>query len=341
MSNCICSNLISIIIPAYNICNELGPCLDSILAQTHTNIEVIIVNDGSKDGTASVMEHYATLDSRVKVIHKENGGVTSARLRGVQEATGEWIGFVDGDDYIEPQMYTRLLDNAKKYHADISHCGYRMVFPSRVDYYYNTERITEQDHATALKDLISGDFVEPALWNKLYKRSLFDKLLTDKLMDPTIRNYEDLLMNFYLFRESGKSVFEDFCPYHYMLRPGSAATSRINEHKLLDPLRVLNLIRSDTTGDTTLKNHIDARILRMLINLSTMSAKHNPELIIPNRKKSRKELRALVSSAKNNPVCSKRLFLMGLWAGYLPHSYQFVHWLHNKITGNDKKYEVK
>ncbi len=341
MNNCFCSDLISIIIPAYNICNELGPCLDSILAQTHTNIEVIVVNDGSKDDTASVINRYAAMDSRVKAIHKENGGVTSARLGGVQEATGEWIGFVDGDDYIEPQMYTCLLENAKKYHADISHCGYRMVFPSRIDYYYNTGQLIEQDHETALNDLIRADFVEPALVNKLYKRSLFKKLLEEQLMDSSIRNFEDLLMNFYLFQTSKKAVFEDFCPYHYMLRPGSAATSKINEHKLLDPLRVLNLIRSDTIGDTTLKNHIDARILRMLINLSTMSAKHNPELIIPNRKKSRKELRALVSSAKNNPVCSKKLFLMGLWAGYLPHSYQFIHWLHNKITGNDKKYEVK
>ena len=131
-------NKISIIVPAYNIETYLARTLDSVLAQTYQNIEVIVVNDGSKDGTGAVIDRYAAQDHRVKAIHKENGGVTSARFRGVAEATGDWIGFVDGDDTIEPQMYGRLLENALKYGADISHCGYRMVFLSRVDYYYNT-----------------------------------------------------------------------------------------------------------------------------------------------------------------------------------------------------------
>ena len=134
-------NKISIIVPAYNIETYLARTLDSILAQTYPNIEVIVVNDGSKDGTGAVLDRFATQDPRIRAIHKENGGVTSARLRGLAEATGEWIGFVDGDDLIEPDMYARLLENALKYDADISHCGYRMVFPSRVDYYYNTGKL--------------------------------------------------------------------------------------------------------------------------------------------------------------------------------------------------------
>ena len=112
---------ISIIIPAYNIENYLGKTLDSVLAQTYQNIEVIVVNDGSKDGTGKVVDDYAAHDSRVIAVHKENGGVTSARLRGIAAASGDWIGFVDGDDYIEPDMYERLMRNAREYNVEISH----------------------------------------------------------------------------------------------------------------------------------------------------------------------------------------------------------------------------
>ena len=102
---------ISIIIPAYNVQDCLGATLDSVLAQTYGSLEVIVVDDGSTDGTAKIIDAYAARDSRVKAVHKENGGVTSARLRGLSEATGAYIGFVDGDDLIEPQMYERLYEN--------------------------------------------------------------------------------------------------------------------------------------------------------------------------------------------------------------------------------------
>ena len=92
---------ISIIIPAYNMENYLGRTLDSVLAQTNKNLEIIVVNDGSRDNTAKVIEDYAKRDSRIRGIHKENGGVTSARLRGIREAPGEWFGFVDGDEVLE------------------------------------------------------------------------------------------------------------------------------------------------------------------------------------------------------------------------------------------------
>lgn len=334
-------DLISIIIPAYNIGDMLCTCVETVLAQTHRNIEVIIVNDGSKDNTSAVMEQLATLDSRVIAIHKENGGVTSARLTGVRAAKGNWIGFIDGDDQIEPHMFAQLLNNALKYDADISHCGYQMIFPSRVDYYYNTGRIVEQTHETALKDLIDGKFVEPALCTKLYRRSLFNKLLDEQLMDPTIRNFEDLLMNFYLFRESQRAVFEDICPYHYILRQGSAATGKSTIQKILGPLRVFRAIEQEASSNPPILSHIRVRILSYLITLSTRSAGNNRELMLPIRKQSRKELRSLLPVMKINPICDKKLFLMGLLAGYFPCGYQMIHWFHSRIAGNNKKYEVK
>lgn len=231
------SEKISIIIPAYNIEKELPRTLNSVLAQTYSNIEVIVVNDGSKDGTRAVIDCFAAKDSRVKAIHKENGGVTSARLRGVAEATGDWLGFIDGDDIIEPEMYAHLLRNARKFGADISHCGHQVLFPDgRIGYVHNTGEIRRQDNLTGLKDLLDGGLIESGLCTKLYKRNLFEGLA--KWMDCSIKNNEDLLMNYYLFEKAQTSVFEDFCPYHYILRQGSASYRAFHEHSLFDPIRV-------------------------------------------------------------------------------------------------------
>lgn len=329
-------NLISIIIPAYNIEAYLSRTLDSVLAQTYRNIEVIVVNDGSKDGTATVIDRYANRDSRVKAIHKENGGVTSARLRGAAEATGDWIGFVDGDDLIEPQMYERLLENALKYGADISHCGYRMVFPSRVDYYYNTGRLVQQDHATGLCDLVAGDFVEPGMVIKLYRRSLFEGL--SEKMDFSIKINEDVLMNYWLFKASRKSVYEDFCPYHYVLRPGSAATSKLNPHKLRDPLAVTHAILDD--ADEALQPVVLARLARQLIANASMYADDQPELILPFRKECRKELRQQLGMILRCGKCSTKLKLMALFTAVWPDGYGLIHKLYAKAMGLDKIYDI-
>ena len=117
------NNIISVIVPAFNIEAYLPRCLESILSQTYNHLEIVVVNDGSRDNTADVIDSYAARDSRIKAIHKENGGVTSARLRGIEESTGDWIAFVDGDDYIEPEMFEKLLATAVSHNADISHCG--------------------------------------------------------------------------------------------------------------------------------------------------------------------------------------------------------------------------
>ena len=329
-------NKISIIVPAYNIEAYLARTLDSILAQTYENIEVGVVHDGSRDGTAAVMDRYAALDRRVKAIHKENGGVTSARLRGVAEATGHWIGFVDGDDLIEPQMYERLLENALKYGADISHCGYQMVFPSRVDYYYNTGRLVEQDHNAGLRDLIAGGFVEPGLWNKLYRQELFEGLAAR--MDPSIRINEDILMNYWLFKGAKRSVFEDVCPYHYILRPGSAATSKLNPHKLRDPLAVIHAILADADGD--LRPVVLARLARQLITNASMSAEDQQELILPFRRECRRELRQRLGPILRCPECGLKLKLMSLFTAIWPSGYGLIHRVYAKASGSDKIYDI-
>lgn len=328
---------ISIIIPAYNIENYLCATLDSVLEQTYENIEVIVVNDGSRDGTGIIIDDYAKRDSRIKAIHKENGGVTSARLKGVSEATGEWIGFVDGDDYIEPEMYQRLLSNALECNAEISHCGYQMVFPDgHVDFYYNTDRIVNQTGKQGCFDLLESSFVEPGLWNKLYRRDLFAG--SHEWMDPSIKINEDLLMNYYLFNRACTAVFEDICPYHYVLRKGSAATSKLNINKLRDPLKVLHIIMNDVNEE--LYPAIVPKLTRQLIAGATMALQDQKELIAPYRRETRKELRARLWGILTGNECTLKLKVMALWVAVWPASYGWVHRAYARITGIDKKFDL-
>lgn len=244
------TDLISIIVPVFNLENELPRCLDSILAQSYQSIEVIVVDDGSSDNSADVMRQYAEKDSRIKPVFQENGGVTSARLHGVREASGQWIGFVDGDDKIESDMYERLLRNAAEYHADISHCGYQMCFDDgRVHYFHNTGLLAQQDKITALKELLSGSKIEPGLCNKLFHKNLFQSLLHGEAMPLDIKINEDLLMNYRLFSEAEHTVFEDWCPYHYIVRGASASRAKLNLHKIYDPIRVKEIIRRDAPAE--------------------------------------------------------------------------------------------
>lgn len=330
---------ISIIVPAYNIAEYLPRCLDSILDQTYQNIEVIVVNDGSKDNTEEVIKEYCQKDNRVKLISKINEGVTKARLTGLKAASGQWVGFVDGDDYVEPEMYETLLSNALEYKADISHCGYQMVFPSRVDYYYNTGKLVEQDNYSGVKDLLEGVFVEPGLCNKIYKKTLCNNFLQEGKMDLSIKNNEDLLMNFYLFSDSKKAIYFDKCFYHYILRKGSASTAVVNENKLKDPLKVLKIIKSNCNQNKDWMLIVNARISARLIANATCNAKANPELINPYKKNARKELRKLLPELLKGNYSLKRKIL-AFWVSVWPWSYGVVHCVYAKITGVDKKYEV-
>lgn len=252
------ADLISVIVPAYNNAPWLPRCLTSLLAQTHENLEIIVVNDGSTDNTAAVLDAFAEKHPKIRAIHKENGGVTSARLRGVEEAKGQWIGFIDGDDEIEPRMYEHLLKNALDHGTEISHCGHQILFPDgRVSYVHNSGIFWIRDRLSGVRDVLDGGQVDSSLCTKLYRRDLFDGL--GEKMDRSIKNNEDYLMNYHLFSMAETSVYEDVCPYHYILRAGSASYRKMNEHSLFDPVKVRQSILESAPEE--LKD--DARIALM------------------------------------------------------------------------------
>ncbi|MDO4333562.1 MAG: glycosyltransferase [Eubacteriales bacterium] len=241
---------ISIIVPVYNLQNELPRCVASIRKQTYSNLEIILVDDGSTDNSKKVIQALAGEDKRIIPVFKKNGGVTSARFAGCNQATGDWIGFVDGDDEIETDMYEFLLENALKYHAQISHCGYQMIFSDgRIHYFYNTGCLLEQDKITGLKELLSGERIEPGLCNKLFHRRLFDGLLHKNVIDESIKINEDLLMNYYLFKAADKTIYEDRCLYHYLIRDASASRKKLNQNRIYDPIKVKQIILDDAAGE--------------------------------------------------------------------------------------------
>jgi hypothetical protein len=258
----------------------------------------------------------------------------------VAEATGEWVGFVDGDDFVEPDMYARLLENALKYDAQISHCGYKMVFPNgKTDYYYNSGKLVVQAGQQGCTDLLDGGFVEPGLVNKLYRKELFEGL--SDWLDTSIRINEDLLMNFYLFRGIKTAVYEDFCPYQYVLRSGSTMISKVNVHKLQDPLKVRYILLQETQEVPEWNMVVEGHLIYQLITGATMGLADQKELIKPHRRKVRKELRHRLPGILRGKTVGVKTKVMALWAAVWPASYGWVHRLYAKITGVDKKYSVE
>lgn len=327
---------ISLIVPCYNIRKYLPRCIESILAQTYKNLEIILISDGSTDGTDEVIREYAKKDSRIIPIFKQNLGVSDTRNRGLDIATGDYIGFVDGDDYIEPEMYETLLKNAIENNADISHCGYQMVFPSRVDYYYNTGKKVIQDNKKGIRDIIVGDYVEPSPCIKIYRKNIVNNLR----MPINIKINEDVLFNFYAFVNSKKSVYEDLPFYHYILRKGSAATSKINQNKLFDPVRVRKEI-----FEYSLKN-LDNEIQSVAYS-SYLNSIINLYRVVSNSKlKEYKEdsfiLKGQIKEIKGKFMLSKRIkterFLFFHCTGLLMFTYKIYDKL---LSKNTNKYEVK
>ena len=319
--------LISVIVPVYNLEKYIEKTLNSIFSQTYRNLEVIAVNDGSVDSTAKILDEYAKNEPRLVVIHKENEGVNKTRLTGIREAKGEYIGFVDGDDSIDADMYERLYSNAVKYNADISHCGYRMIFPDNsVKYYYNKQLTKVQNNKEGVADLLEGEFIEPCLCNKLFHRKLFSAdFYKDKITDNSFKENEDLLMNYLLFKMSRCSVYEDFCPYQYIIRNTSASHGKINENILLDPIAIGEFLIDDTeNSDGTIKMLAARYYVVKLIKAATMSYKECRELTFV-RKNARKKLRSFswrYLTVKNERI-SKRI--QCVFAAYLPVVYNIIH----------------
>ena len=218
---------ISIIIPVYNLEDYIAKCLDSIINQSYKNIEIIIVNDGSTDKSAEIFESYSKIDSRIKIFYQHNQGPSTARNTGLDVATGEYISFIDGDDWIEPDMIEMLYKNSRLYNADISVCNINYVDregnsiidkngnpPFNIYNFTDNNIIILEGYEKIIK-YISANI--NLFWNKLYKRHLF----YDFRLPYNNKIHQDVLPTWQLVDKANKMAMSPMCKYNYLSREGS------------------------------------------------------------------------------------------------------------------------
>ena len=206
--------MISVIVPVYNVELYLRKCIDSILAQTYRDLEILVVDDGSTDGSGAICDEYAGKEDRIKVFHTKNRGLSAARNLGLDEAKGEWIGFVDSDDWIEPDMYEVLIKRAEKTGADVVECGLFRDFPTHRKEIERTDALIESSEAC--KALLEHRLLD-SVWNKLWNRDCFSTIRF-----PEGRINEDVATTYRLLQEVNRLICTvNDCKYHYVQRQDS------------------------------------------------------------------------------------------------------------------------
>ena len=257
--------LVSVIVPVYKVEKYLDKCVGSIVAQSYKNLEIILVDDGSPDNCPAMCDGWAERDSRIKVIHNQNGGVSSARNSALDAAAGEYICFVDSDDFIEPNTVKYMLENIGD--ADVIQCGLSYDYADgRVEKCDITEAdFIGEDAARA----VIADKVRPEVWGKLYSAHLFAGIRFD-----TSKKYgEDLFINYLLMKRAKKLISRNVCLYHYMCRETDSATSHYMTDSRAGLYKITGAMAENERGGTLYEACVyrHARILFATLSRIIMS----------------------------------------------------------------------
>ena len=264
--------LISVIVPVYKVEKYLHRCVDSILVQTYTNLEIILVDDGSPDRCGAICDEYAAKDSRIRVIHQENGGLSAARNAGLDVCSGEYIAFVDSDDWLDPEMYAVMMAQVREYGCDVVMCDCVKEFPDGPRLYTHDIRPGFYDRTTLTKEyfphLLMMENVEyPATisnWLLLFRR----ELAKDVRYLTGVRYSEDLLFGAQLlYRANSFCYLKGQSFYHYRMNPTSA-THKFVPDKWNDYLKLHAGIRASfgVCADFDFSHQIDLCLLFFLYN---------------------------------------------------------------------------
>ncbi len=318
MGNVDTKPLISVIIPIYEVEEYLKKCVDSVLAQTYKNLEIILVDDGSPDNCPAICDEYAKKDSRIKVIHKENGGVSDARNAGLAIAKGEWLSFIDSDDWIADEYIERMFSNIQE--ADMVICG--LTFFYEKDGSFKTHKVTDND----LLGLVYNSFFGYAC-NKMYRAKFIKELKFDK---ECIR--EDLVYNLSLFSRNQKFDFKtvDYEGYYYRQRKTSILhdekpyniiqacnfLSQVNKHIDLiemddsEKSKIYNKIIYTAVTDAVVRLKFKFSSIRQDINYIKQLFSAIPDDKLKKQYADNKFYKATYYAKKNNMVISYILFLI-------------------------------
>lgn len=224
--------MISVIVPVYKVEKYLRQCLDSLTAQTLENMEIVVVDDGSPDGCPAICDEYAARDARVKVVHKENGGLLSARKAGLAASIGDYIGFVDGDDWVEPDTFLNMYNAVREYSPDMVLSEFLCDYGDRAEpseqcfeeSFYDRARLEKEIFPVMLFDGNFYDFgIKPSCWSKLVRRDIFEKNLMT--VDERIRMGEDAAFIYPCLLDSQSAVCIKNPTYHYRITGQSMSTA--------------------------------------------------------------------------------------------------------------------
>lgn len=243
-------DLISVIVPVYNVELYLEQCLNSIINQTYKNLEIILVNDGSTDNSGVICDLYANIDNRIIVIHKDNGGVSSARNVGLNVAKGNFIGFVDPDDWIADDMYEKLYLNIQKFNANVAVCKLEKIIDRENWIIGNNSSevliLNAVDSMYFMLNFREGYSCGPC--NKLYRKSLLENF------NEEFSNGEDLLFNFNIFFDQNNStVFLKEEKYYYYYRADSACNNPIFKKSYLATIKLWDEISNKIYNSDTFR----------------------------------------------------------------------------------------
>ena len=208
---------ISVIVPVYKVEPYLDKCISSIVNQTYKNLEIILVDDGSPDNCPAMCDAWAEKDSRIRVMHKTNGGLSDARNAGMAVATGELMAFVDSDDWIVPDMYEYLYQRLTEDNSDIAACGVQMVWEDKTP----SRMLTQEGNCVlnqeeAMRAIIEESWLKQPVWYKLYKTALVRDILF-----PVEKYHEDVFWSYQAVGKAQKVSVSDHIGYYYLQRGGS------------------------------------------------------------------------------------------------------------------------
>ena len=251
--------LISVIVPIFKVEKYLKKCIESIINQTYSNLQIILIDDGSPDKCGKICEKYAAKDNRIQVVHKENGGLSDARNVGISIAKGEYIGFVDSDDYLENNMYEYLFNLLNLHNADVSICNFYNVIEGKQKVNNIDDGIKIYNKVDILKEILLDETIQSYAWNKLYKKSLFNNIKY-----PVGKTYEDIGTTFYILENCNKVAVTGKPLYNYVKRKNSIVNV-ISEKTIIDYIElVIERYKYINENYSELENYNNKYLLKIL-----------------------------------------------------------------------------